>query len=251
MRTLRRFAIYLSNLGEDVFIPDAASSGKQWGSFRPHIFSDDELSAFFAAADTLPIDRHSRFYGIKRYFSTLFRLLLGCGLRITEALNLLASDINPETAAIHIRVAKNDKERLVVLSKSLADEVSAYLSDNGITGNQPVFGLNNGRITDDGLIYEWYRKILKGAGIEHRGKDYGPRVHDFRHTFAVRSLTKMLSDGMPFYSALPVLRDYLGHSSIAATEKYLHLVEWMYPELVSKMNDISNQVIPEMEVPNE
>lgn len=72
-----------------------------------------------------------------------------------------------------------------------------------------------------------------------------------RHTFAVRSLTKMLSDGMPFYSALPVLRDYLGHSSIAATEKYLHLVEWMYPELVSKMNDISNQVIPEMEVPNE
>lgn len=251
MRTLRRFAIYLSNLGEDVFIPDAASSGKQWGSFRPHIFSDDELSAFFAAADTLPIDRHSRFYGIKRYFSTLFRLLLGCGLRITEALNLLASDINPETAAIHIRVAKNDKERLVVMSKSLADEVSAYLSDNGITGNQPVFGLNNGRITDDGLIYEWYRKILKGAGIEHRGKDYGPRVHDFRHTFAVRSLTKMLSDGMPFYSALPVLRDYLGHSSIAATEKYLHLVEWMYPELVSKMNDISNQVIPEMEVPNE
>lgn len=140
----------------------------------------------------------------------MFRLLLGCGLRITEALNLLASDINLETASIHIRVAKNDKERLIVMSKSLTDEISAYLSDNGIAGKRPVFGLNDGRLTDAGQIYEWYRKILEGACIEHRGKDYGPRIHDWRHTFAVRSLTKMLSDGMPFYSALPILRDYLG-----------------------------------------
>lgn len=251
MRTLRNFAIYLSSLGEDVFIPDIKSSKRQWGSFRPYIFSDGEIRAFFAEADTLPIDRHSYFYGIKRYFPTLFRLLLGCGLRITEALNLLASDINLETASIHIRVAKNDKERLIVMSKSLTDEISAYLSDNGIAGKRPVFGLNDGRLTDAGQIYEWYRKILEGACIEHRGKDYGPRIHDWRHTFAVRSLTKMLSDGMPFYSALPILRDYLGHSNITATEKYLHLVEWMYPDLVSKMNAISNRVIPETEVSNE
>ena len=251
MRTLRKFAIYLSNIGEKIFIPEIESTKGKRSDFRPHILSDEEISAFFAAADTLAVEPGSQFFGRRRYFSTLFRMLLGCGLRITEALNILVSDINFDTRSIRLLVTKNDKERVVVMSGSLTEEIRRYIVDNYIDRSHAVFSLNDGKITNAERIYVWYRKILKEAGIEHRGKDYGPRLHDFRHTFAVRSLTKMLSDGMPFYSALPILRDYLGHADIKATEKYLHLVEWMLPDIVSKMNDISNQVIPEMEVLHE
>ena len=242
---LQMFAVYLANLGYSVFIPDVPVFKSKWITFTPHIYSDEELISFFRAADTMDIRPGSCIYGRKRYLPTLFRLLLGCGLRIGEALHLLPSDIDSKTSVIHIREAKNDKERIVPMSGSLNQQMRSYINDNGIANNIPVFSKNDGQLNSDEVIYDWFRKILKNAGIEHKGKDFGPRVHDFRHTFAVRSLNKMLSDGIPFYSALPILKDYLGHSDITATEKYLHLAEWMYPDIIEKMNDISNQVIPE------
>lgn len=248
MGILRMFAIYLTNLGYNVFIPDVPVFKQRWVTFSPHIYSDEELQSFFSAADTLSIGPTSNIYGRKRYLGTLFRLLLGCGMRIGEALSILPSDINFEANTIHIREAKNDKQRIVPMSQSLSKQLNEYITDNGIGRGINVFSKINGQPNSEETIYQWFRKILTKAGIEHNGKDYGPRVHDFRHTFAVLSLNKMLSSGIPFYSALPILKDYLGHSDITATEKYLHLAKWMYPDLVEKMNDISNQVIPETEV---
>lgn len=245
MGILRMFAVYLTNLGYAVYIPEVPVFKNKWSTFTPHIYSDEELVCFFSAADTINIRSDSNIFGRKRYLPTLFRLLLGCGLRIGEALRLQPSDIDFKTDVIHIREAKNDKERIVPMSKSLSCQMLSYINDNGIANSIPVFSKFDGQLNNEEVIYDWFRKILLNAGIEHKGKDYGPRVHDFRHTFAVRSLNKMLSDGIPFYSALPILKDYLGHSDITATEKYLHLAEWMYPDIVEKMNDISNQVIPE------
>ena len=247
--TLHSFAIYLQNKEFDVYVPEVPVFRNRWSTFTPHIYSDDEIKRFFAAADTMNVDKCNTPYDRKNYFPTLFRLLLGCGLRIGEALKLLPTDVSFERKTIHIRMAKNDKERMVVMSDSLCCQLRTYLDDNAISDTSPIFSRRDGKALSIRVIYEWFRKILRNAGIEHRGKEYGPRIHDFRHTFAVRSLTKMLNEGMPFYSALPILKDYLGHSDITATEKYLHFVEWMYPDFVDKMNDISNQVIPGLEVP--
>lgn len=247
--SLRLFAVYLCNLGYDVFIPEVPVFKQRWITFSPHIYSDEELERFFKAADTLNITVYSCFYGRKRYLSTLFRLLLGCGLRISEALAILPSDIDFDQSVVRLRETKNDKQRIVPMSKSLNVQLNSFIEDNGIGNDTTVFSKKNGQPMSAEVIYQWFRRILDKADIEHNGKDFGPRVHDFRHTFAVRSLNKMLSDGIPFYSALPILKDYLGHSDITATEKYLHLAKWMYPDLVEKMNEISNQVIPEVEVP--
>ena len=248
IRILRKFAIYLSNLGFEVFVPEVPMFKQRWSSFSPHIYSDDELQCFFKATDALIIAPTSKIYGRKRYLGTLFRLLLGCGFRIGEALSILPSDINFDTNIIRIREAKNDKQRIVPMSNSLSKQLKDYIVDNGIAKDVPVFSTKDCQRYHEEYIYQWFRRILKKAGIEHHGKEYGPRVHDFRHTFAVRSLNKMLADGIPFYNALPILKDYLGHADITATEKYLHLAKWMHPDLVEKMNDISNRVIPETEV---
>lgn len=245
---LRMFAIYLSNLGYSVFIPEVPVFRERWVTFSPHIYSDDELKRFFNAADIMEVGATSNIYGRKRYLPVLFRLLLGCGLRLGEALAITPADTDFETKVIRIREAKNGKQRIVPMSDSLSDQIQKYISDNGIRKDIPVFSKYNGQPNSEDTVYDWFRKILKNAGIEHRGKGYGPRIHDFRHTFAVRSLNKMLADGVPFYSALPILKDYLGHSDITATEQYLHLAKWMFPDIVEKMNEISNQVIPETEV---
>ena len=136
------------------------------------------------------------------------------------------------------------------MDDSLAKTMKRYLNSNAdsIRADGYVFAKDNGDPLYDELAYTWFRKILLLAQIPHGGKGYGPRLHDFRHTFAVRSLNKMLSDGMSLYNALPILKDYLGHADISDTERYVRLVEWMFPDIIAATNKISEQIIPRLEV---
>jgi len=105
------------------------------------------------------------------------------------------------------------------------------------------------RAPDDGSygtrsIYSVFRDILWAAGISHGGRGKGPRVHDFRHTFAVHSLEKMVKEGRELSSALPRLSAYLGHTNLAATEKYLRLTAELYPEIISILDRDYGYVLP-------
>ena len=75
---------------------------------------------------------------------------------------------------------------------------------------------------------------------------YGPRLHDFRHTFAVHSLRQLVLTGMDVYCALPILSMYLGHKSIGATERYVRLTTDCYPLVMEKINDASRHLFPEV-----
>ena len=80
-----------------------------------------------------------------------------------------------------------------------------------------------------------HHDILRHAGIPNRGSGrYGKRVHDWRHTFAVKSFKQLIDSGMDMYAALPIMSVYLGHDSIYATEGYLRLTISMYPYLKEK-----------------
>jgi hypothetical protein len=54
----------------------------------------------------------------------------------------------------------------------------------------------------------------------------------------------MLEEGKPLYTALPILKDYLGHHDIKATEGYVRFAEWMMPDVVAAMNTVSEQIVP-------
>lgn len=247
-RVLRGFALYLHNTDhENIFIPEFPMVNGPKSDFKPYIFSDDELCAFFASADTLPMDMRSLIFGRPHFLPTLFRILLCCGLRLGEALVIKVNDIDFKAQTIRLLVTKNDKERLIVADTSLLKCIKEYIVMNELCDDQYLFIQNNGKIMSEDTAYAWFRKILRNAGIEHKGKGYGPRIHDFRHTFAVRSLNKMLSEGKSLYAALPVLMEYLGHSNIRVTEQYIHLVEWMFPDIIASMDEISSKIIPEME----
>ncbi|MGX8716023.1 MAG: hypothetical protein ACSW8A_09765 [Lachnospiraceae bacterium] len=83
-------------------------------------------------------------------------------------------------------------------------------------------------------MYALHRKFLSKAGIPYTGNGNGPRIHDWRHTFAVRSFKQLVDSGVDLYVALPVLSTYLGHKTIYATEKYLRLTVSIYPYIEEK-----------------
>jgi integrase len=87
---------------------------------------------------------------------------------------------------------------------------------------------NGGRFSGD-IIYDVHREILRRAGIPFIGEGFGPRVHDWRHTMAVRSFKQMVDSGLDMYVALPILSAYLGHKGIGPTERYVRLTMSIYP----------------------
>ena len=115
------------------------------------------------------------------------------------------------------------------------------------TGPDTYFftALNGGRCQTC-TVYEHFRTVLYKAGISHKGRGTGPRLHDLRHTFCVNALLKMSEAGMDLYYSMPVLSTYVGHQSIEATNKYVRLTSEMYPNLLDKVNSIYKYVFPEI-----
>jgi integrase len=68
------------------------------------------------------------------------------------------------------------------------------------------------------------RRLLRAAQIATQTGRL-PRVHDFRHTFAVQALLRWYGAGADVHAKLPLLATYMGHVSIVSTEYYLQFVE--------------------------
>lgn len=166
----------------------------------------------------------------------LFRLLYGCGLRISEALALRVEDVDTQLGVLHIRDAKFGKERLVPVHRHLADHFREYLAVLPIAAkvsDHPAFPSSAGTAYTAGTVYRYFRCTLWSAGISHGGRGRGPRLHDLRHTFAVHCLQRWVTEGTELSVALPYLSAYLGHSGLKGTQHYLRLTAELYPNIVA------------------
>ena len=143
--------------------------------------------------------------------------------------------------------AKNDNSRLVPMSQSLSGRVADYLSAHGYPEGEPVFQHDGGKQFSTNTAYDWFRQTLWKAGIPHRGRGKGPRLHDVRHTFAVHSLQAAVEAGTDPNAFLPLLCTYLGHRRLSATERYLRLTAEAYPSVIKAMDGIMDKIIPEVE----
>ena len=96
-----QFAKFLGTLGVSAFIPERPVDDR---SYAPYVFSSDEVSRLFAAADNVSEDIQSKqCTGID--FPLILRLLYGCGLRLNEALSLRIVDVDLQTGVLLIRSA--------------------------------------------------------------------------------------------------------------------------------------------------
>lgn len=226
---IRRFMQYLEKIGVDSYVDKDIR--RVQSSFVPYIFSRNDIIRLFAAVDDLPYTPISpqRVY----VMSLLFRMLYGCGLRVSEALNLVMADVDLEQGVLHIRNSKFGKERFVPMSESLTYRCSKYASQVCVSRNAEAAFFqtpNGGHYVPHTIHYAW-RQALYYAGISYGGKGKGPRIHDLRHTFAVHCLQKWIETGDDLNAKLPYLSAYMGHVGLSSTQQYLRLTAEAFPHI--------------------
>ncbi len=216
-------------------------------AYTPHIFSEQQLGAVLRTVDCLcekGISSHSDLV-----FPLVFRFLIGCGTRITETLRIEKKDVNAENGTLLLLNTKNGKERLIPMAESLTQRCRLYARNSrlvrGFGSSRWFFPNSHGTPYDAATLYAFFRKALRIAGISHGGRGRGPRLHDLRHTFAVRVLNGWVREGRHLTTALPHLAIYMGHEGLKASQHYLRLTATMFPHLVSTVEKEFGWVIPE------
>jgi len=236
---LREFALYLNRAGYRAYIPPQIKNTRN-KSFVPYIFSKEEIERIFYEIDHYPKNSRNR-YNSSEVYPLLFRVLYGCGLRISEALNLKIEDVDTLTGRIEIYIAKNDTQRVVMMSESLKEISHRYkeeqlsLKDSSTT----FFQHKDGSVRSISQVNRYFRTILYRAGIPCRGRGKGPYLHNLRHTFACHSFHQMHKDGLDMNISLPILSNYMGHSTIGTTERYLKMTQSLFGELLLQVEDSS------------
>jgi integrase/recombinase XerD len=245
VHVVRQLAIYMTNLGYNAFVLPKHTLTKG-PKYVPYIFSNDELTAIFKYVDVCHV--HT-IVPIRHWvMPLLFRILYGCGLRISEALHLKVRDVDLQTGVLTIMNGKFNKDRLVPLSEELTHRCNEYVKRVHLFSNADSFFFPspNGKPVTLGNVYKNFRKFLWKARISHGGWGKGPRIHDFRHTFAVHCLRRWVLEGKDLAAYLPVLKTYLGHHSFSDTSQYLRLTAELFPDITAKVEHAFGHVIPKM-----
>lgn len=242
---IRGFARYLVRIGNSAYVYPPLHHKIERYSYVPYIFTVAQIRDLLITCDNLQESTSSPHMHL--ILPLVFRLLYGCGLRISEVMNLHVGDIDYQKDLLYIRATKFNKERTIPMAASLTKHLKNYADKVLITVNKDdwVFpSPYNEHHYSEATVYKHFRKLLWSAGISHTGK--GPRLHDFRHTFAVHCLKKWVLNGVDLNERLPYLSIYLGHQDMRGTQHYLRLTADLYPEIVQRLNAKCSYVIPEV-----
>jgi len=242
---IRQFSMYLDNIGFPAYIipKNYFKSGEK---YVPHIYTDEELKQFFHETDKCHYCYECPYRHL--IMPILFRMIYTCGLRVSEARLLKVEDVDIDRGILTINHSKKDNNRLVPMSDELTKRCQDYSKMVHKTSNldRYYFPLINNTPMTIANIYKNFRKFLWKASISHGGRGYGPRIHDFRHSFAVHCLKKWSVEGKDLMAYLPILRVYLGHDTFEETAYYLRLTADVFPEITIKLETIYADLIPEI-----
>lgn len=199
---------------------------------RPYIYTDDEIVRIVQQASTLASSR-----GIRALtYSTFFALLATTGMRMSEAIALDDTDVDHDEGILTIRQTKFKKSRLVPIHTSTSEALRRYQDDKrrilGTSDCPALFVSEKGtRIGDCATRYN-FALVSQQIGLrdppgkQRHGK--GPRLHDMRHRFAVRTLIDWYRAGLDVEREIHRLATYLGHAHVNDTYWYIEAV----PELL-------------------
>ena len=243
---LRQFAIYMEGVGIDAYVlPKGYYPTAQ--QYIPHIYTEDELQRFFHQTDQCCYVSECPYRHL--IMPVFFRMVYTCGLRSSEARLLKVADVDTDAGILTIHHSKKDNSRLVAMSDGLTDRCRDYSENVHILSKEADWffpGLNGKPMTVVN-IYHNFRRFLWRAGISHGGRGKGPRVQDFRHTYACHCLKKWVQQGKDISAYLPVLKIYMGHDSFKETAYYLRLTADIFPDISIKLEGCYPDIIPRLE----
>jgi len=229
---LRHFIRYLQQFEPGTEVPEASLFGPEPGRVAPHIYREDEIVALLAAARTLGPAGSIRPYT----YETLFGLMASTGLRISEAIHLRDADVDLQRGMLTIRQTKFAKSRQLPIHPSTVTALARYRRQRGrhvpTTGDMAFLigsrGRRLGLPLSERQAHRVFIGLRDGLGWINRGGHHAPRLHELRHTFAVRRLVRWYNDGDQVDQKMLALSTYMGHAEIFYTYWYLSAV----PELM-------------------
>ena len=227
-------AQHMAAMGLDAYIYPTNDLPKE-SKYVPYIFSEDELVRFFRQVDCCHYspevpNRH-------HIMPVLFRILYCCGLRPGEVLRLETKDVDLEKGVLLIQASKHDNDRYVPMSYELTEMCRKYAETVHYKGTNHKYFFpapNDGMISLMNL-YANFHRFLYNADISFGGRGKGPRLYDFRHTFAVHCLRRIVLSGKNIAVYHQALKTYMGHSFFKYTAYYLRLTNDMFPDIRQKL----------------
>lgn len=243
---IRQLSIYMDSIGMSTYIIPKGYFSKE-EKYIPYIYTEDELKSFFHETDKCHYINECPHRHL--IMPILFRMVYSCGLRSSEARLLKVEDVDLELGVLAIEHSKKDNNRLVPMSDEITNRCRDYFKHVHMIskGDDYFFPGLNGKPMTLSNIYRNFRRFLWRAGISHGGRGKGPRVHDFRHTFACRCLKKWVMQGKDLSVYLPVLKTYMGHDSFEETAYYLKMTADVFPDISIKLEGFYPDIIPKLE----
>ncbi|MCK4488287.1 MAG: tyrosine-type recombinase/integrase, partial [Desulfobacterales bacterium] len=225
---VRRFANYRSAMDPRTEIPAQELLPSRYHRRPPCIYNDDEITSLIKAAQKLrsPIGLRVSTY------STLFGLLAVTGMRISEPIGLNREDVNLTEGILTIRQTKFGKSRLVPIHPSTQEALRQYAILRDQTRPQPktpgFFVSERGTRLTQCSVRRTFVQLSRQIGLRGPHDSHGPRLHDLRHRFAIRTLVAWYRAGIDIERHMPELSTYLGHRHVTDTYWYISAV----PELL-------------------
>lgn len=202
---IRAFFKFLLIEGEITENPSSLIESPRIGLRLPDVLSLEEIDEMIRQIDLSRPDGHRN--------RAILETLYGCGLRVSELVNLRLTDIHEKEGYIVV-TGKGNKQRLVPISRAALKEMGYYKKDRmllSVIHDENVLFLNRrGRKLSRAMIFHIIKELASKAGIK---KNIHP--HTFRHSFATH-LVKAGAD-------LRAVQEMLGHESILTTEIYTHI----------------------------
>jgi integrase len=225
LKALRPFTGWLRQFEPATEVPDEAVFGAVPGRMTPHVYREPEIVELLAAARQIGPDGGLR----PLVMETLFGLIACTGLRISEALGLLDVDVDLQTGMLTIRQSKFGKSRLVPLHPSAIEALARYRTHRArhvrSTPELRFFVASRGRLLGqpigDRQVHRVFDDLRRQLGWVDRGSHGTPRIHDLRHSFAVRRLVLWHEQGLDIGQRMLALSTYLGHVKVSSTYWYL------------------------------
>jgi integrase len=234
-------------MGFEVYVYPKHSLPQNKYDFRPYLFSHEQIIAIIKVADEIVPSRRSPKAHL--VYPAIIRTLYGCGLRSAEARKLKVSNVDLDDGILFIEKSKNNTSRYVPMSDSLTAYCRMYAQAMSIFPNSSEYFFP---APDEGYYHEFTlqdrcHKLFEVADIPRLANGRLPRVHDLRHAHIGHALDKLIKvEGMDVYTAIPLIAAYVGHTNLYDTEKYLHLPEFNYSDIVKAGHSVIAHAIPEV-----
>ena len=243
---LRQLSLYMNSLGIPSYIPVRFTEKDK---HVPHLFTDEEIRAFFTAVDSYRSGSDSpAFNRMAIEYRILFRLIYCCGLRNNEACSLKLDDIDTEKGALQIIHSKGDKDRIVYLAEDMRILMEQYIQVlDSLAGPENEWLFPGRRIEKhvtktsiDKVFGHFWEKTSFAETCDRK-----PTVHSLRHAFIEKRMSLWMEQGISLEQMIPYLSAYVGHRTHDDTFYYYHLTENAF-SIIRKKDVTSSSVIPEV-----